>query len=86
MNVLSGKMKLKKAECMQGYLKCSLRIKNAPTVDAVPMSVIEDIKTWIEHWESEPETINTDPYQIGAIDMKKYVLRVIDKHCGKENG
>lgn len=41
---------------------------------------IKDIKAEIEHWEAEPEAINTDPYQIGAIDMKKYVLRVIDKH------
>jgi hypothetical protein len=36
----------------------------------------------IEHWESDD---THDDYQIGAMDMKNYVLRVIDKYMAKQN-
>ena len=46
------------------------------------MAVIEDIKAEIEHFASDD---TTDEYQNGAIDMRDYVLRVIDKRIsGKE--
>ena len=43
---------------------------------------LEDIKSEIEHFVSDD---TTDEYQNGAIDMRDYVLRVIDKYIGKEN-
>ena len=51
------------------FVECSLRIKNAPTVDAVPMSVIEDIKTDIE--ASRYGLVND------GLDL---ALKIIDKH------
>ena len=51
------------------FVECSLRIKNAPTVDAVPISVIEDIKADIE------------AARYGLInDGLDAALRIIDKH------
>lgn len=51
------------------FVECSLRIKNAPTVDAVSMSVIEDIKADIE------------AARYGLInDGLDAALRIIDKH------
>ena len=51
------------------FVECSLRIKNAPTVDAVSMSVIEDIKADIE------------AARYGLInDGLDVALRIIDKH------
>ncbi len=47
-------------------------IFNAPTVD-----VLDKIRADIEHWESDD---TQDDYQMGAMDMQNYVLRVIDKY------
>lgn len=41
--------------------------------------IIDDIRAEILNWEDEPEC-DDDPYQIGAKDMQKYVLAIIDKH------
>ena len=38
--------------------------------------VLEQIRAEIEHWESDD---TQDEYQMGAMDMQNYVLRVIDK-------
>ena len=43
--------------------------------------VLDKIRAEIEHWESDD---TQDDYQIGAMDMQKYVLRVIDKYRGAE--
>ena len=42
---------------------------------------IEQIRAEIEHWESDD---TQDEYQIGAMDMQNYVLRVIDKYAEQE--
>lgn len=44
---------------------------------------LEQIRDEIEHWESDD---TQDDYQIGAMDMQKYVLRVIDKYTKGEQG
>lgn len=43
--------------------------------------MLEKIRAEIEHWESDD---TQDEYQIGAMDMKNYVLRVIDKYAEQE--
>ena len=45
------------------------------------MTTLEKIRTEIEHWESDD---TQDEYQIGAMDMQNYVLRVIDKYAEQE--
>ena len=45
----------------------------------IPKSVIDDIRAEILNWEDEPEC-DDDLYQIGAKDMQKYVLAIIDKY------
>ena len=56
------------------FVECSLRIKNAPTVDAVPMSVIEDIKAEIEEYKDD-KVIHAE-----RNEMVDIVLHIIDKH------
>lgn len=41
------------------------------------LNAIENIRAEIEHWESDNIQ---DDYQMGAMDMQKYALRVIDKY------
>lgn len=43
--------------------------------------VLNQIRAEIEHWESDD---TQDDYQIGAMDMQKYVLRVIDKYTKEQ--
>ena len=45
------------------------------------MTTLEKIRAEIEHWESDD---TQDEYQIGAMDMQNYVLRVIDKYAEQE--
>lgn len=54
------------------------------SVRMIPITVLEEIKAEIMNWESDLGNAD-DPYQIGAMDMRHYVLLTIDRHIsGKE--
>ena len=55
-------------------------MEKAPTVDAVPMSVIKNIRADIRQIVDE-ETEHDETWARGL----HYALCIIDKHCGKEN-
>lgn len=63
----------------QVWLLASEHNKTTPTFDAIPMSVIEDIKAEIKALAQE--------YDFYADTRRKYglwiALEIIDKHCGK---
>lgn len=50
--------------------------KNPIVIERTPL---DDIRAEILNWEDEPEC-DDDLYQIGAKDMQKYVLAIIDKY------
>lgn len=53
---------------------------NAPTVDAVPMSVIEDIKAEIEQFKNNEHT-----YEYGGFDRAyNGIMNIIDKHISED--
>ena len=62
------------------FVECSLRIKNAPTVDAVPMSVLDDIKAEITEYMNDCAT--TSEYTRLGFQTS---LNVIDKHIGERS-
>lgn len=45
------------------------------------MTTLEKLRAEVEHWESDD---TQDEYQMGAMDMQNYVLRVIDKYAEQE--
>ena len=59
-------------------------MEKAPTVDAVPMSVIEDIKAEIDEI-AQGHNPTHDPFDGGYTMAIMDVLNIIDKHCGKES-
>lgn len=52
-------------------------LKENPIV--IERKVLKQIRAEILNWEDEPEC-DDDLYQIGAKDMQKYVLAIIDKY------
>ena len=78
--VEESEMYVRVSQSIGTFVECSLRIKNAPTVDAVPMSVIKNIRADIRQIVDE-ETERSEEWARGL----HYALCIIDKHCGKEN-
>ena len=62
------------------FVECSLRIKNAPTVDAVSMSVIEDIKAEIDGIEINGQVDEHTMFIRTGEQVKQMALDIIDKH------
>ena len=64
----------------QVWLILSEHNTEVPTVDAVPMSVIEEIKAEIRHFMFE-----VNPSSSESDYACNYILDLIDKHIGKES-
>ena len=70
--------KLRPYEFERNYIHID-ELDNAPTVDAIPMSVIEDIK------QAFVDYTNTIQYKDKHLIEIKDVIAIIDKHIGKES-
>ena len=57
----------------------------APTVDAIPISVLEDIKAEIKewYWQADKQAIAKDPCVVDA--MVDLFIRTINKHMESED-
>ena len=66
---------------IMGFRECD--IKNAPTVDAIPMSVIDDIKAEIKewYWKADKQALAKDTCVVDA--MVDLFIRTINKHIAE---
>lgn len=71
------------AECIREAVQAT--IDNAHTTNAIPMSVIEDIKAEIKQIVVSGQVDEHISFIRTGEQVKTMVLDIIDKHCGKEN-